>query len=139
MIDVEALAVDLLRDEGCVLHAYKDSEDFLTIGVGRLIDDRVGGGITLAEARYLLNNDITRTIIELDNKLPWWRDLPEPKARALANMHFNLGWPRLSQFKKMLDALGNGRWDDAAREALDSKWASQVGARAERIAEIFRR
>ena len=139
MIDVEALAVDLLRDEGCVLHAYKDSEDFLTIGVGRLIDDRVGGGITLAEARYLLNNDITRTIIELDNKLPWWRDLPEPKARALANMHFNLGWPRLSQFKKMLDALGNSRWDDAAREALDSKWASQVGARAERIAEIFRR
>jgi len=138
MIDVEALAVDLLRDEGCVLHAYKDSEDFLTIGVGRLIDDRVGGGITLAEARYLLNNDITRTIIELDNKLPWWRDLPEPKARALANMHFNLGWPRLSQFKKMLDALGNSRWDDAAREALDSKWASQVGARAERIAEIFR-
>ena len=138
MIDVEALAVDLLRDEGCVLRAYKDSEGFLTIGVGRLIDARAGGGITLEEARYLLSNDITRTIIDLDNKLPWWRDLPEPKARALANMAFNLGLPRLSRFEKMLDALANGHWDDAAREALDSKWASQVGARAERIAEIFR-
>jgi len=138
MIDVEALAVDLLRDEGCVLRAYKDSEGFLTIGVGRLIDARAGGGITLEEARYLLSNDITRTIIDLDNKLPWWRDLPEPKARALANMAFNLGLPRLSRFEKMLEAVANGRWDDAAREALDSKWASQVGARAERIAEIFR-
>jgi len=53
-------------------------------------------------------------------------------------MCFNLGWPRLSRFEKMLEALKAKDFDTAATEALDSKWADQVGDRAKRIAEVFR-
>ena len=53
-------------------------------------------------------------------------------------MCFNLGLPRLLKFKKMIIALEQGYYDQAADEALDSQWARQVGDRAQRIATAFR-
>jgi len=133
-MDIEALKVDLLRDEGCELKPYTDTVGKITIGIGRNLSDC---GITLAEARYLLENDISSVIVELDHKLPWWRALPEHKGRALANMAFNLGLPRLLEFQEMLSALEAGEWQRAGDEALNSKWATQVGDRAMRIATEF--
>lgn len=134
-MNIEALKVDLLRDEGCELKPYVDTVGKITIGIGRNLTDN---GITLEEAKHLLENDITAVIIELDHRLPWWRGLPEAKARALANMAFNMGLPRLMDFRKMLTALEAGEYDTAADEALNSVWATQVGERAQRIAGIFR-
>lgn len=134
----ELLRADLKRDEGYVSHAYRDSEGYLTIGVGRLIDERLGGGISPAEADVLLQNDIERHLAELDDACPWWRGMPEPAARGLANMAFNMGLARLLGFKRMLAALEAGDFAQAATEALDSKWARQVGARSERIAKLYR-
>jgi lysozyme len=115
----------------------------VTIGIGRNLTDV---GISDAEATVLLHNDVSAALLDLDKHIPWWRSLSEPRQRALANMAFNMGWPRLSGFKNMLAALRDGRWDDAAQESLDSKWADQTdgkidgkdGARAERIAEMIR-
>jgi lysozyme len=134
-MNIEALKVDLLRDEGCKLKPYVDTVGKVTVGIGRNLTDN---GITLEEARHLLENDITAVIVELDRVLPWWRAMPEPKGRALANMAFNLGLPRLLKFSKMLTALECGEYDMAADEAMASKWAAQTGERAERIATIFR-
>lgn len=134
-MNIEALKADLLRDEGCKLKPYVDTVGKWTVGVGRNLSDR---GITLQEATMLLENDIAAVQIELDHKLPWWRGLPEHKGRALANMAFNLGLPRLLDFRKMLAALECGEWDIAAEEALNSRWAAQVGDRAKRIAQAFR-
>ena len=53
-------------------------------------------------------------------------------------MRFNLALRRLSNFVTMLDHLKAGRYYAAASEAMDSKWAKQVGPRAERIADLFR-
>ena len=64
--------------------------------------------------------------------------MSDGRQRALANMAFNLGMPTLQRFSRMLRALEAGEYEAAAREALDSRWARQVGARAERIAELFR-
>ena len=133
-MNVEALKVDLMRDEGCRMKPYRDSVGKLTIGIGRNLDDN---GITLEEAKILLENDITTVLIELDNKLRWWRELPEPAQRGLANMAFNLGLYRLLGFHKMLAALEHGEMQIAAASALDSKWAGQVGDRAKRIASLF--
>lgn len=133
-MNIEALKVDLLRDEGCELKPYVDTVGKITIGIGRNLSDR---GITLEEAKHLLENDISAVIIELDHKLPWWRALPEHKGRALANMAFNLGLPRLLEFREMLSALEAGEWHRAGDEALNSKWAAQVGDRAMRIAAEF--
>ena len=106
----------------------------MSIGIGRNLEDR---GLSDDEILILLGNDLVWVAADLDRELPWWREMPEPKQRALANMCFNLGMPRLSKFKLMLTALEKGDWAEAANQARDSKWADQVGERANRIAELF--
>lgn len=129
------LVADLVRDEGRRYKPYRDTEGYLTVGVGRNLDAR---GLSDDEIDLMLSNDLKWVIHDLDRNLPWWRDMPSSKQRALANMAFNLGYPRLSGFKKMLAALKDGDWNEAATQALDSRWARQVGARAERIAALIR-
>ena len=133
--DRARLRAELVRDEGLRLRPYRCSAGALTIGVGRNLDDR---GITRAEALAMLDADIGAACDDLDRRAPWWRGLPAPARRGLANMAFNLGWPRLSGFRSMLAALEAGDWDRAADEALDSRWAAQVGDRAQRVAALFR-
>ncbi len=134
-MDIEALKFELVLDEGLETKPYTCSAGKITIGVGRNLEDL---GISDDEAEYLLDNDIERVFEELDVNIAWWRTLPEPRARALMNMCFNLGWPRLSSFKKMLAALQVKDYETAAREALDSRWAQQVGERAQRIAHMIK-
>lgn len=134
MLNRDALMEDLIRDEGLKLKPYRDTVSKLTVGVGRNLDDR---GITRDEALYLLGNDVNVTIKDLDAVLPEWRLLGDSRARALANMMFNLGRVRFCQFVKMLDAIRRHDFEEAARECLESKWASQVGDRAKRIAKML--
>lgn len=129
------LLAEITTDEGLRLKPYKCTAGKLTIGIGRNLDDR---GITEAEAAILADNDIDLCMAELDRNAPWWREMTDARQRALTNMCFNLGWPRLSKFKNMLSALRSGDYDKAAIEALDSRWAQQVGVRSERIADMFR-
>jgi len=126
---------DLKRDEGVRLKPYKCTAGKLTIGIGRNLDDV---GISMAEAEQLLANDIAVAKGSLDLNIPWWRKAPVPIQDCLINMVFNMGWPRLSQFKSMLSALQNGKYAEAADHALDSAWAKQVGDRAKRITDIMR-
>ena len=60
------------------------------------------------------------------------------RQRALVDMAFNLGRTRLAGFKAMWAALERGDYHAAAVEALNSKWARQVGPRAQRIAKMIR-
>jgi lysozyme len=86
-------------------------------------------GLSDEETYYLLNNDRIETERELDKRLPWWRDLSDTRQRAVLNMAFNLGTEDLLGFRKMLGALEAGDFQKASAEALDSKWAGQVGQR----------
>lgn len=137
------LISDLIRDEGSVishnqLHTlYKDSEGYYTIGYGRLLEEKLSGGISEGEARYLLTNDIDSCKRQVINSFSYYYSAPEPVQRGIINMCFNLGLPRLKKFVKMHRALGIGDYTTAAKEALDSKWAGQVGDRAQRIADLF--
>ena len=65
----ENLIRSLRGEEGEVLTEYKDHLGYSTIGVGRLIDKRKGGGITKEESAYLLNNDIDKIIEQLDKRI----------------------------------------------------------------------
>lgn len=134
-MDRIAIAAELRRDEGVRLKPYRCSAGRLSIGVGRNLDDV---GISAAEAELLLDNDIARAATDLDRALPWWRGLSEGRQRALVNMAFNLGLPRLLGFSAMLAALRAGDYARAAAEALNSRWAGQVGARAARVAAMIR-
>lgn len=131
----DQLVQDLIRDEGLVLKPYRCTAGKLTIGVGRNLEDV---GLSRDEAIYLLGNDIETAIKDLDAALPQWRLFSEARQRALVNMVLNLGRTRFMGFRNMIDALKRADFDEAARQALASKWASQVGARAQRIAKMIR-
>jgi lysozyme len=135
---IDDLIKQLRRDEGEVLHAYHCSEGWLTIGVGRLIDAKKGGGITREEAAYLLGNDIQRVTRELQSSLPWVIRLSEPRMGVLMNMCFQLGLGGLLKFKNTLALIRDGRYDEAATEMLASTWAKQTPERARRLADQMR-
>lgn len=138
-MDRKLLAAELTRDEGNVLHGYADSEGYLTIGIGRLIDARKGGGISPEESLYLFGHDVDKVEAGLDRRLPWWRTLSEVRQRVLANMCFNLGIDGLLGFPKMLAKARAGDFEGAADEMKDSAWHSQVGDRALRLEAMMRR
>lgn len=133
-MNLAKLKADLVRDEGLRLKPYRCTAGKLSIGVGRNLDDV---GISKAEAMAMLDADLEWVRDDLDRNCPWWRRMPEPAQRALANMLFNLGWSRLSAFRNMLAALQAGDYEAAAEECLDSKWATQVGDRSRRIVNLY--
>ena len=133
----DILKKQLIRDEGLRLSAYQDSEGWWTIGVGRLIDKRKGGGITQEEAMYLLDHDIATAEHALFAAFPWTQSLDEVRQRVLISMVFNLGLTKFAEFKRTLAHVQAGRWADAAVGMLESKWAEQVGDRALRLAHAM--
>lgn len=131
------LIEQLRLHEGVRSKVYLCSEGYETIGVGRNISDS-GIGLSDDEIAYLLANDIARCEKEIAERFDWFDDLDPVRQDALVDMAFNLGISRLAQFQNMLGALSEGRFDDAAAEALDSRWASQVGQRAQTVAAMIR-
>ena len=136
----EKLVKELILDEGYKYEIYLDHLGYPTLGVGHLIletDEEYGKpvGTPVSEERILecLESDINTVCEELDRNLWWWRDLDDNKQRVMVNMGFNLGYTRLSKFKKFLSAMQIGDFKTAAVEMLDSKWATQVGDRAIRL------
>lgn len=122
-------------DEGVRAKAYRDSVGKLSIGCGRNLDDV---GLRADEIDYLLANDIAAAEQDARALFPTFDDLTDARKAALVNMAFNLGRVRLAGFHNLRAAVARGQWAAAAIAALDSKWARQVGQRAERIARAIR-
>lgn len=139
MTDFTVNITRLLRgEEGEVLTEYKDHLGYSTIGVGRLIDKRKGGGITAEESAYLLGNDIQKRMIELERKLPWITLLDDARRGVLLSMAFQMGVDGLLGFKNTLEMVRTGRYENAAKGMLNSKWAKQTPQRAKRHSEQMR-
>lgn len=119
MNDLEKKLID---HEGLKLKPYKCSQGYLTIGVGRNIQER---GISEEEALYLMRNDIKAAEKEL-NQLPWYSGLDRVRQEVLIELHFNMGWPKLQKFKKTLGHMQNKDFNNAAIELLNSLWSKQV-------------
>lgn len=134
----EHLLAHLVVDEGVVLHAYEDSLGYLTIGCGRLIDKRRGGGISHAEAMYLLGNDAERVEREVLDRFPWVAWLDDVRQVAMFNLAFNLGIAGLAQFANTLSAIQANEWERAAAGLRASLWYRQVAKRrSERIIHMI--
>lgn len=128
------LAAQLRHEEGAVPHAYQDHLGYWTIGVGRLIDKRKGGGLTPDEVDYLLANDIERKTREVFTALPWAHYLDDARQAVLIGMAFQMGATGLLGFKNTLAHVKAGRYTQAAAGMLASKWAEQTPGRAARMA-----
>ena len=130
------LVEQLKRHEGVRSHVYLCSAGYETIGVGRNIASS-GLGLSDDEIDYLLKNDIERCRLEL-NTFSWFEDLDSVRQDALLNLCFNLGITRLLGFRNALARMAEGRYQEAADEFLDSRWAQQVGNRADEVTDMIR-
>jgi lysozyme len=125
----------LRRDEGESATCYLDHLGYQTIGVGRLIDKRRGGGLRPDEIAYLLNNDIQIRREALKKALPFFVNLSSARQGVLINMAFQLGVAGLLEFKQTLKLIEGGDWAGASIAMIDSTWARQTPARAARLAK----
>lgn len=126
---------DMLVDhEGMRRKPYRCTAGKLTIGVGRNLDDR---GISPDEAMYMLANDIRDSRRELSAAFSWFDKLDEVRQAVLIDMCVNLGLSRLQGFRNTLALVGVGKYEAAAQEMLDSKWAEQVGRRSQRLSRMM--
>jgi len=131
----ETLHEMLMRHEGLRLDLYTDTTGHATIGVGRNLTDN---GISHDEAMFMFENDITTAENEVKRALSSaFNDLTINRQNALIDMMFNLGPYGFGQFEKMIENINNKDYAGAAREMLDSHWATVVGNRANDLAELM--
>ena len=153
--DKDLLMQKLVAHEGLRLQVYEDSLGIATIGIGRNLEDRGitpeelawmdipnmaivhTMGITEADAMYLAENDVQIVEDELLRAHPCVDRLDAVRQLILVDMAFNMGVPRLCKFKKMWAAVHENKFDIAAKEMLDSRWANQVKSRAVKLANAM--
>ena len=122
-------------DEGVRSKVYRDSLGIETIGCGRNLRDK---GLSQREIDFLLDNDLDDAEADCKALFPSFDTLSDARKAVLLNMAFNLGRDRLRKFAFFCGAVMAKDWKRAADEMLDSKWAKQVGKRADRLAEQMR-
>lgn len=124
------LAASVRRHEGLRLTPYTDTTGHLSIGYGRNLSSR---GITVQEAELLLHRDLADAEQALLTAHPWATRLTPPRYAVLVELAFNLGLPRLSIFVPTLALIEAGDYARAGGRLKRSKWAAQVGGRADRL------
>lgn len=134
-MNIERLKETLKRHEGVRTMPYKCTANCLTTGVGHNLDTMP---LSMRAIEVILEDDIEIALEDLRRNLMFFDDLPAKVQEVLVNMAFNLGISRLMGFKKMLTAIAGQLWEEAAEQALDSKWARQVGDRAIELSEVLR-
>lgn len=142
---VENTEFDVIRqDEGFDNKVYKDSLGNLTVGIGhRLTPDelkkyREGDVFEEDVLEDMFERDFEVARSDAEKFAP--DGLPDEAMDIITNMSFQLGYPRLSKFKKLKAALQDKDYNKAADEMLDSLWASeeQTPERANRLADRMR-
>lgn len=135
---------------------YNDTEGHPTVGVGFNLDradarealtavgadyDAVRAGrvaLTDTQIDGLLDRTVNESVTIARDYFNGFDQLNVTRQRVLADMAFNLGGPNLGEFQNLHDALGRGDYNGAADAMADSRWADQVGRRADRLIEEMR-
>ena len=133
-MDIEKTAAYLEQEEGYRPHVYRCSSGALTFGIGCNLD----AGMPHDEAVLLLRHRLWKIHADLSGRLPFFRDLSEPRQAALVSMAYQMGVEGLLAFKRTLTSIEAGHYDTAGRQMLDSLWARQTPARAQRTAYMMR-
>ena len=93
----------------------------------------VGTPISDHRVNELFDQDVQVTIDECKVLFDDFDDLPEEAKQVIANLMFNMGRPRLSKFVKFREAVRNRDWVESGRQLKESRYYTQVTARADRL------
>ncbi len=148
---VDELKEMIIRHEGKRNHKYYDSLGVPTIGVGfnlqRSDATEILKSLGAIPPYDFIDDKIVYALLDisineaLGNVRLLFNDFdkhPKQVRLVLADMMFNLGPSRFSNFKKMIKAVNSRDYNSAANEMVDSKWYSQVGNRSKKLVELMK-
>jgi len=142
---IEQIKEDLVRHEGYVAEIYLCSENYPTFGIGHMVTEAdmeytwpVGTPVEDERILQVFHDDCKVAVEDAEHIVDDLYSHPDECIRVLVNMAFNIGRPRLSQFKKMIAAVNANDYHLAAKEMIDSRWYHQVGRRSQELVEIMR-
>ena len=145
MMNTEQLRNELEIDEGVKYEIYLDHLGLPTFGIGHLVTENdpeygqeVGTEVSEERVAEVFESDVQVTLDECQRLYSDFDELPEEVQLIIANMMFNMGRPRLSQFKMMKACIDDRDWPGAADQMMDSKWYRQVTNRADRLVTRMR-
>jgi GH24 family phage-related lysozyme (muramidase) len=145
-MDAEKLKAELIEDEGYDRVPYKDTKGIWTGGIGHNLEAH---GIPLEQISEWLSSGIPEATVD-----EWFIDdiasatniaqaifgdleaLPDPAARTLVNMAFDLAW-ELREWHHLVQAVRESDWQAASASILASKWDHEgkgAANRCERLA-----
>lgn len=119
------LETEIIHAEDIRKSVYKDSLGYFTIGIGFLCDEKLGAGLSIDECMFILRSRIQNLEREL-GPYSWFQKSDRPRQEALIHLAYNLGIPRLLNFKNMLSCFDKKDYVNAVKELLNSRWATQV-------------
>jgi GH24 family phage-related lysozyme (muramidase) len=139
-LDEEALATQLMTDEAFVPEVYEDDLGYKTYGVGHrilksdpLYNAEVGTPVDPDEAMAIFKVDLQVALNDCRSSYPEYDRYPQEVRQVLGNMMFNMGAPKMAEFKRMNGAIAARDWNRVAAEMTNSRWYKQVGARSRRL------
>ena len=142
-LNLALMKQELIKDEGYRDHLYRDTEGHMTAGIGHLITHNdpesklpLGAKVSDSRVQQWFNDDLDNAF---DDALRLYPDLPRypiELRHVLVNMAFNLGYDRFRGFTETRRLIQAGKLTEASVEMLDSKWAKQVGVRADKLSVI---
>ena len=140
-MEYDNLKARIKKHEGFVNKVYKDSLGFATIGYGHLVlpNDPYEEGVTYSkeDLEKVFDGDFDTACSNANQLI---KDLPlHHQAKCvLIEMVFQLGIGGVSKFKNMWKALGEGDYQTASEEMLDSRWAKQTPKRATDLSNVMK-
>lgn len=122
---------DIKQEEGFKGTVYKCTEGFDTIGYGTRLP------LSEKEAKMILEHRLNILKGTLSSSL-YMLDIDKKAWDILYNMVYQMGVKGVLNFKNMIKALENKDYKKAGDEMLDSKWAKQTPARANRLSKAMK-
>ena len=106
---------------------------------GKKTDVEHGFAVDTPVSRRRVNTvfaeDIALCMSDCQRWVKGFDDLPEEVQHILCNMMFNMGFTRMSKFRKLKANIEKKNWSGASEEMKSSKWYTQVTNRAERLVQ----
>ena len=143
MMDLEKLQEDIIREEGgLLLEPYQDHLGFWTTGAGHLIrdneKDELMNPISKERAVELFQGDLSVSVKDAES---FCKDMniDDNIKECVTHMAFQLGLPKLNQFKKFKKALQDNDIETAIAEMKDSRAYNQTTNRWDRLIEKMRK
>lgn len=124
------LEKQVIQDEGFKTIPYQDTKGYWTCGVGWNMD---ANPMRESEVIFRLRNDLLEAK-GYAQKFDWFKNLNEIRQLVIVELIFALGLTKFNGFVEMKKALQNNDMKKASQEILNSKWATEVKGRAERLA-----